>query len=406
MEKMEGHKNKYQNLFENSVVAMFWSSFSDGMVIEANPAMLRLFGMDSFEGTRAADFFVRNDEVRDRVKQLLTGEGAVYNLEIQFKKKDGSTFWGSYSARLYAEQGIIEGIIVDISSRKWAEEALQKSETKYKTLFDSANDAILIVKDGKIIDFNAQALKMFGSTGDEDMMGESILTFSPSTQPNGKDTRAGFLERTDSVLAGEPQFFEVRHYKVDGTPFDAEVSLNRINLDGETLVQSIVRDITGRKQAEEEHRIAHENLKRRTAELEDLNKELEAFSYSVSHDLRAPLRAIDGFSQALLEDYHDQLDEEGQDFLTRIRLASQHMARLIDDMLKLSRISRTDVRYETVDLSSMASAIAAELRKTDRGQKVDFVITPGITVQGDRSLLRIVMENLLGNAYKFTVHGP
>jgi light-regulated signal transduction histidine kinase (bacteriophytochrome) len=136
--------------------------------------------------------------------------------------------------------------------------------------------------------------------------------------------------------------------------------------------------------------------------LEAVNKELEAFSYSVSHDLRAPLRAIDGFSQALLEDYHDLLDEQGQDFLTRVRVASQRMASLIDDILKLSRISRTEMRYTTVNLSAIASAIATELQDMDIERKVEFIIQPNIIVKGDANLFGIVMENLLNNAYKFT----
>jgi light-regulated signal transduction histidine kinase (bacteriophytochrome) len=135
--------------------------------------------------------------------------------------------------------------------------------------------------------------------------------------------------------------------------------------------------------------------------LEVLNKELEAFSYSVSHDLRAPLRAIDGFSQAILEDYHDQVDEEGQDFLRRIQAASRHMARLIDDILLLSRISRAELRHGAVKLSALASAVAAELQKASGKQQVDFIAAPGIEVKGDPNLLRIVMENLLNNAYKF-----
>ena len=136
--------------------------------------------------------------------------------------------------------------------------------------------------------------------------------------------------------------------------------------------------------------------------MEAVNKELEAFSYSVSHDLRAPLRAIDGFSQALLEDYHDLLDEQGQDFLTRVRVASQRMASLIDDILKLSRISRTEMRYTTVNLSAIASAIATELQDMDIERKVEFIIQPNIIVKGDANLFGIVMENLLNNAYKFT----
>ncbi|MBI3977153.1 MAG: response regulator [Chloroflexi bacterium] len=144
----------------------------------------------------------------------------------------------------------------------------------------------------------------------------------------------------------------------------------------------------------------------RTAQLEATNKELEAFSYSVSHDLRAPLRAIDGFSQALLEDYADRLDAEGRDYLRRVRAGSQRMAQLIDDLLKLSRVSRWELRRETVDLSALARAIAAELRQAQPERRVDFAIAEGLTVVGDAHLLRIMLENLLGNAWKFTAeHG-
>jgi len=399
--EMKNYNEKYRNLFENSVVGIFWASFEKGKMLEENQAMRNLFGLDSFEGNKSTDFYVRPEE-REHMKEILRQNGSVNNMEILFKRKDGSEFWGSHSARLYEKQGIIEGIIIDISSRKWAEEALRKSETKYRTLFDFANDTIFIWKNGKIIDCNAGTLKMFGCTIDEMMDDESSLIFLPPFQPDGRNSKEKALEKINGAAAGEPQFFEWKHCRKDGTLFDAEVSLNRIELGGEVLVQTILRDITERKQAEEKIRKANEDLTRRSFELEAVNKELEAFSYSVSHDLRAPLRAIDGFSQALLEDYHDQLDEQGQDFLARVRAASQRMAGLIDDILKLSRISRTEMHYNTIDLSAIASSIATELQDTDKGRKVDFIIQPDIIVKGDPSLLRIVMENLLNNAYKFT----
>ncbi|WP_161794796.1 PAS domain-containing protein [Desulfonatronum thioautotrophicum] len=140
----------------------------------------------------------------------------------------------------------------------------------------------------------------------------------------------------------------------------------------------------------------------RTARLEEANKELEAFSYSVSHDLRAPLRGIDGFSQALLEDYHDQLDEQGRDYLQRVRKASQRMGMLIDDLLKLSRVSRAELNPAPVDLSRMVEQIAATLRESDPELEVTFIVEPDVKVEADPALLRIVMGNLLDNAYKFT----
>jgi signal transduction histidine kinase len=140
----------------------------------------------------------------------------------------------------------------------------------------------------------------------------------------------------------------------------------------------------------------------RTSQLEQANNELEAFSYSVSHDLRGPLRGIDGFSQALLEDYADRLDAKGQDCLRRVRAASHRMAQLIDDMLTLSRVSRGEVRRERVDLSALARNILAELKEADAQRRVEVCLAEGVTATGDARLLRVVLENLLRNAWKFT----
>lgn len=143
-------------------------------------------------------------------------------------------------------------------------------------------------------------------------------------------------------------------------------------------------------------------LRLRTAELDAVNRELEAFSYSVSHDLRAPLRSIDGFSLALLEDYADQLDDEGRDHLKRVRGATQRMGQLIDDLLKLSRLSRAPMAVASVDLSALARSVAAELQASEPARKVIFDIAPKLEALGDRQLLAIVLENLLGNVWKFT----
>lgn len=147
------------------------------------------------------------------------------------------------------------------------------------------------------------------------------------------------------------------------------------------------------------------NGRRRLADEVEAHKktlaELEAFNYSVSHDLRAPLRPLDGFSHALLEDYGDVLDDKGRDYLTRIRAAAQRMSQLIDDLLRLSRISRAAVRTQRVDLSGIARSVVEELRRDDAGRAVDFVAAE-LTVDGDAQLLRIALENLLRNAWKFT----
>jgi light-regulated signal transduction histidine kinase (bacteriophytochrome) len=141
-------------------------------------------------------------------------------------------------------------------------------------------------------------------------------------------------------------------------------------------------------------------------ELAAVNKELESFSYSVSHDLRAPLRSIDGFSQAILEDYTDKLDEQGRNYLQRVRSNTQKMGELIDDLLKLSRVTRSEMKLEMVNLSTLAQSIATEVQKTQPERQVEFVISPGLSAKGDERLLHILLENLLGNAWKFTAKHP
>jgi signal transduction histidine kinase len=147
---------------------------------------------------------------------------------------------------------------------------------------------------------------------------------------------------------------------------------------------------------------AERATEKRSAELEAANKELEAFCYSVSHDLRSPLRGIDGFSQALLEDYSGKLDETGQGFLRRIRAGSQRMSTLIDDLLNLSRYTRVEMRREATDLSEIGSSVMEELRMQQPARQVEFVIAPRLRSESDPRLMRVVLENLLGNAWKFT----
>ena len=150
----------------------------------------------------------------------------------------------------------------------------------------------------------------------------------------------------------------------------------------------------------------NEALRRNAAELLAANTELDAFAYSVSHDLRAPLRSIDGFSQVLLEDYSAQLDEAGRDSLQRVRAASQRMATLIDDLLKLARFTRSEMRTEAVDLTKIAQDIAADLQRSTPERQVEFAIAPGLEARGDVRLLRVALENLLRNSWKYTARQP
>jgi light-regulated signal transduction histidine kinase (bacteriophytochrome) len=168
------------------------------------------------------------------------------------------------------------------------------------------------------------------------------------------------------------------------------------------LLAKLQAEIVERQQAEQRAQELNKGLQQAIIELKSVNKELETFSYSVSHDLRAPLRSIDGFSQALIEDCLDQLDENGHDYLRRIRTATQRMGQLIDDLLTLSRVIRSDMHREAVDLSKLASHICMVLHQTHPDRQVDVIIQPGVVGQGDLRLLQVVLENLLNNAWKFT----
>ncbi|MDB5324175.1 MAG: multi-sensor signal transduction histidine kinase [Phycisphaerales bacterium] len=168
----------------------------------------------------------------------------------------------------------------------------------------------------------------------------------------------------------------------------------------------IRRDMGARDRAERHVRELNQHLDQHAAQLEAANKELEAFSYSVSHDLRAPLRSIDGFSKAILEDYADKLDADGKDHLRRVCGAADRMGRLIDDMLNLSRVTRGEQRSETLDLSAIARTVLAELKNGQPDRCVDVTIDGGITAEGDPRMVRALLDNLLGNAWKFTSKRP
>jgi signal transduction histidine kinase len=164
----------------------------------------------------------------------------------------------------------------------------------------------------------------------------------------------------------------------------------------------LIREVAERKRAEEDIRKLNSQLVQRSAQLEASNKELEAFSYSVSHDLRAPLRGIDGFSQAVLEDYNEKLDESGRSYLRRVRTASQRMSQLIDAMLNLARLTRAEIHTQTFDLSAVVRSVLEDFQKMEPDRQVEWVVADNVFATADPQLLRAVLENLLGNAWKFT----
>jgi PAS domain S-box-containing protein len=270
-----------------------------------------------------------------------------------------------------------------------------RPDTFFEKLLAATPDAIVIVDvSGKITVVNDLALALFGYAREE-MIGLAVEALIPERfRSKHPGHRAGYGAAPRPRPMGTPHMplFGLRK---DGSEFHAEISLSPVTMEDGTWAITAVRDIS--------HQVEQQAALRRANEAaEAANRELEAFSYSVAHDLRAPLRSIDGFSQALLEDYGDRLDEDGHAHLHRVRAAAQRMAQLIDDLLGLSRVTRIELHRTEVDISAMATEIADRLQKGQAARSVRFSIQPGLRAWGDARLLGVALENLMANAWKFT----
>ena len=290
--------------------------------------------------------------------------------------------------------------------RKRAEEKLQESHTLMQTVFDSTPDPIF-VKDlqGRYRMVNAAASEVMGRSAVEILGQDDTQFFSPEVAQALWQSDQQIMT-TGSTLGVEEKVFlnGAIHYFLSTKSVWRNVQSEAIGLIG------VARDITDRVQAREATHQQNQELERRvrerTAQLETANKELETFSYSVSHDLRSPLRSIDGFSQILLTRYHDSLDTGGQHYLQRIRANAHRMGELIDDLLQLSRVTLGAMQSQPVNLGTIAQEIASQLSATQPDRGVEWTIAPQALTQGDPRLLRVVLENLLGNAWKYTAQKP
>jgi PAS domain S-box-containing protein len=279
------------------------------------------------------------------------------------------------------------------------------ADEKLERLLGSMPDALVIVNaEGKIVSSNAQTARLFGYT-ERELQGENMALLVPERlRQTQRQYYAGFfLQRGDRVLETTLELCGLRK---DGREFPVEISTKPLVAEKGVLVTSAIRDISERKQVEKRISQLNKELRDRAAELEAANKELEAFSYSVSHDLRSPLQNIDSFSQILVEEYANRLDADGRDYVQRLRGSCEHMEEIIDALLVLSNLARHELVLGRVDLSALAKAISAELKQKDPDRLVDWVIAEGLAVDGDARLLRVVLENLFGNAWKFTAKRP
>jgi two-component system, LuxR family, sensor kinase FixL len=290
-----------------------------------------------------------------------------------------------------------EELAKEIVERKRAEAALRESEARKTAVIEAALDAIVMMNHGgNITEFNPAAEKTFGYARSE-VLGKRLADILVPPALRAAHTRglARYLETGENHVVGKR--IEVPGLRRDGSQFPAEVVVVRIASEGAPVFTGYIRDITERRQAAEADML-------RTAKeaAEEANAELEAFSYSVAHDLRAPLRAISGFTSALQEDWADKFDVEAKENLALIISGAERMGQLIDALLALARLTRTQPRRGSVDMTELAQSTIQQLRVMDPSRTVDFVVTDGLVVQGDPQLLRVLLDNLIGNAWKFT----
>lgn len=401
-------EERYRLLVDSSPDAIL--IHSAGRYVFANPAALSLYGADhsgQLVGRPITDFVHPDSRqvVAERIKRLYEERKPVPLAEQRIVRLDGAVVPVDVIGIPFTYNGepAVQVVLRDITRRKLAEDTIARARDFYVKLFDEFPLPVWRADAGGYCNYhNRTWISLTGRSSDEEAGTGWVEGLHP-------DDRARCLTLwQEAYAARRPLVVEYRLRRHDGqyraildssTPYD--------DLDGEFagFIGACV-DITDRKEAEEEVRRLNAELEQRVKErtilLETANRELESFSYSVSHDLRAPLRHIDGFSAMLMEDCCDSLPETATSYLEKIKSASRRMGQLIDDLLDLSRVSRSAMRRESIDMSRMVRDLAREYEEANPSRKVTFEIADGVVAEGDPLLLRVALHNLLDNAWKYT----
>jgi PAS domain S-box-containing protein len=408
----------FRNLFHQHSAVKLIIDPDTGKIIDANEAAVSFYG---WPAERLLTMNIQDINILDVGEVKAAMEMARKHERIRFEfrhqKADGSVRDVEvFSSRIRVRgKDLLHSIIHDITDRKQAEEELRENERLFRLITENMTDTIwLLDLNFKYTYASASLLKNRGYTIEElnSIPMDRIMTpesYARAMAMIREEVTPERLARKDLDIS---RTIELENYRKDGSTFWSEVTMTLLRdpVGAPIGFLGVGRDITERKIAEAKIVQLNAGLEQmvsdRTAELQRANQELESFSYSISHDLRAPLRALDGYSQILLDDYSDRLDDQGRGYLQRLRASSQRLSQLIDDILRLSLIGQAQLVAENMDLSAMAEEVARRLAEQDPDRTVRFNIVKGLEAIGDKALLLVALDNLIGNAWKFTSKRP
>ena len=402
-------EKRFKSIFELASLGMAQVDINNGKILTVNKYYEIITGFSREELFSMSFIELTHPEDRAKDWDIFTraAKGEIeYRNEKRYIKKDGSVIWVRLHVAFIRDDigNPIKTIAIceQISDQKLAQEKIRLSEERYRNILQVAPVGIAIHHKDKIVFINPAGLEIFGAKTTDQLIGKKIKSF---IHP---EKRKKFINRIQRLLKGEQGLYPVedRYIRLDGSVIDVEAIATLVTYNDEPAVQVIITDITERKRTREQLLQFNAELelkvKERTAQLEASNNELEAFSYSVSHDLRAPLRHINGYVNLLNERFRDELPEKAQHYLATVTDASRQMGTLIDDLLQFSRNSRQELHQTTIEMNHIVKEVLETIKPDINDRNIKWSVQELPQIYGDYALLKQVWVNLLDNAIKYT----